>query len=323
MKDFIALEDEAPIEPSHNKLTTQLGRLIDNVAYWQVALGACSIIFLSAIYFYAASGGANGLDKCGGKTFAESLYFSIITFSTVGYGDLAPVGWGRLIATIEVLTGVLLTSLFIGKIASERQAALLLLIYTSDQQRRITKFAGEMRGFTETLGFSAVPTIGSVNSAATQVRSLRAYLIFQSHQGRLADFGNGSALHNLYRAMYELQMEIAQTLTRMTMLEPTVEDGLVKVAERIDRLAELMKQFHPKEKGTITRLNSIREWTREIKIWETTSVTTRRQEQVRAVVPRKPWPKHFHKAAADDLGISRNVFRQCMDALIKSGRIKC
>lgn len=42
-------------------------------------------------------------------TYAESLYFSIVTIATVGYGDIAPVtNIARLIAAIEVVLGVLL-----------------------------------------------------------------------------------------------------------------------------------------------------------------------------------------------------------------------
>lgn len=42
-------------------------------------------------------------------TFPEGLYFSLITFATVGYGDIHPVtGAVRLVCGIEIVTGVLL-----------------------------------------------------------------------------------------------------------------------------------------------------------------------------------------------------------------------
>jgi len=42
-------------------------------------------------------------------TFPESLYFSLMTLSTVGYGDIAPVGAGiRLVAAAEIVAGILL-----------------------------------------------------------------------------------------------------------------------------------------------------------------------------------------------------------------------
>ncbi len=45
--------------------------------------------------------------------FLESLYFSVITFSTVGYGDYLPLGWVRFFASIEALSGIILAPLFL------------------------------------------------------------------------------------------------------------------------------------------------------------------------------------------------------------------
>ena len=47
------------------------------------------------------------------QSFVSCLYFSAITFTTVGYGDLAPHGALRLIAASGALTGILLCGLFI------------------------------------------------------------------------------------------------------------------------------------------------------------------------------------------------------------------
>lgn len=45
--------------------------------------------------------------------FGEALYFSVVTFTTVGYGDFVPIGWARWISMIEVMSGVFLTPLFV------------------------------------------------------------------------------------------------------------------------------------------------------------------------------------------------------------------
>jgi len=47
-------------------------------------------------------------------TLARSLYFSVITFSTIGYGDLYPLGTGsRILVGLESLAGAVLVALFI------------------------------------------------------------------------------------------------------------------------------------------------------------------------------------------------------------------
>ena len=42
------------------------------------------------------------------ENFAASLYFSTVTFSTLGYGDVVPVGEWRLFAALEGINGFLL-----------------------------------------------------------------------------------------------------------------------------------------------------------------------------------------------------------------------
>ena len=49
------------------------------------------------------------------------LYFSIITITTLGYGDITPVGWAGQVATAsEALFGVILIGLFLNSVANAR-----------------------------------------------------------------------------------------------------------------------------------------------------------------------------------------------------------
>lgn len=48
------------------------------------------------------------------RTFLKSLYFSVVTFATLGYGDIQPVGgWARALASVETLLGSLLMALLV------------------------------------------------------------------------------------------------------------------------------------------------------------------------------------------------------------------
>ncbi|MBU3198163.1 two pore domain potassium channel family protein [Clostridium estertheticum] len=45
--------------------------------------------------------------------FGNTLYFTIITFTTVGYGDITPLNWMKAVASLESLLGIFFTSSFV------------------------------------------------------------------------------------------------------------------------------------------------------------------------------------------------------------------
>jgi len=70
------------------------------------------VIVLSAFCYYIS-----GTILTGGFVqkidLFESFYLSIITYTTVGYGDYLPMGWTRSVAAFEALSGILFTPLFL------------------------------------------------------------------------------------------------------------------------------------------------------------------------------------------------------------------
>ncbi|NJN82937.1 MAG: two pore domain potassium channel family protein [Caldilineaceae bacterium] len=45
--------------------------------------------------------------------FLPALYFSVVTFTTLGYGDIQPHGFARFLVSVEALLGIFLISLFV------------------------------------------------------------------------------------------------------------------------------------------------------------------------------------------------------------------
>jgi hypothetical protein len=72
---------------------------------------AVSVILASAlIYSQGVLAQNGGVFRPG---FLDSLYFSAVTFTTVGYGDISPVGVSRYLACAEAFCGMFLMPLFI------------------------------------------------------------------------------------------------------------------------------------------------------------------------------------------------------------------
>ena len=78
--------------------------------------GAIVIVLFALIWFWAGNCECLlGTDDLPAKdqSFGQALYFSMITFTTIGYGDLHPVRWARYLAGLEGLLGVISVSLFV------------------------------------------------------------------------------------------------------------------------------------------------------------------------------------------------------------------
>ena len=79
------------------------------------------ILIFATIYFFAGlafSGDSLGFNTEltlweNTKIFFSALYFSVVTFTTLGYGDLAPIGVARAFAALEAFIGSFTLALFV------------------------------------------------------------------------------------------------------------------------------------------------------------------------------------------------------------------
>ncbi|MGM0838624.1 potassium channel family protein [Bacillus haimaensis] len=60
----------------------------------------------------------NGVELTGNyfTIFTHSVYFSAVTILTVGYGDVTPIGIGRVIAMAEALIGFVMPAAFVVRV---------------------------------------------------------------------------------------------------------------------------------------------------------------------------------------------------------------
>ena len=103
-----------------NRLSSLLpAELTERRAVDQLAVAARSMVFYTLLigYLLLASVFALTYDALGittDDTLWGNLYFSLTTLTTVGYGDVQPVGFGRFIASVEMVAGLTYQVLAIG-----------------------------------------------------------------------------------------------------------------------------------------------------------------------------------------------------------------
>lgn len=185
----------------HSKryLTTKAGRAFERLSYFDIFVAFTVILSLNVVcfaFFCPNCIGTTGSDA--NSSVFDVLYFSVVTFTTLGYGDILPVGIGRMLAGATAMSGLLLATLFIGKLSSERQSTLLMLLYTSDVEKRLSKFSEDLANSERMLRDGDE---NSVKEALAKVEATlkgsRRYILFNSMQARMAKFGNESSFAEL------------------------------------------------------------------------------------------------------------------------------
>ena len=80
-------------------------------------------------------GGAPVPSDAGG--LGTAAYFSFVTATSVGFGDVVAVGVGRVLAVIEGVAGLLLFGVMVSKLVSHRQEQLITEIHRSTFEQRL------------------------------------------------------------------------------------------------------------------------------------------------------------------------------------------
>ena len=119
---------------------------IDRVHFgWLGVAAALALLLFAALYFGAGMYSQGLVPTYGGNlptsNFSDCLYFSAITFSSLGYGDFRPVGISRLFASLEVFIGLAFLGIAIAKLSSARQSYYTARLFSSDAQARLDKFS--------------------------------------------------------------------------------------------------------------------------------------------------------------------------------------
>ena len=173
--------------PTHTALHTFLERM---KLRYVIALGAMTVLAASGAYYFLTLTGHGGLkDAIGSVDYWDALYFSVVTFTSLGYGDISPIGAARLVACVEVMLGLALFGLAVAKVSAARQGYYLTRLYVNDATERLSYYEQSLRDVklryrqtTAAIGERAA--FESLNSRLHGIlHSLVAYIDFETSKG--------------------------------------------------------------------------------------------------------------------------------------------
>ena len=119
--------------------------LIDDVKVRTYLITYLLVVVILATLYYCLTPYSNGLlsngdDSVANVTYGESLYFSVVTVSSLGYGDFRPVGISRILAGLEVLFGLAVMGIMIAKITYSRLSHHVNRLYISEVKKQLGNF---------------------------------------------------------------------------------------------------------------------------------------------------------------------------------------
>lgn len=102
------LERRSPRFAVFLKWTCDYGRSVSRWTLWAIAV----MVFYAGIFYLSR----DGIKGC--ESFTDAIYFSVITFTTLGYGDIVPITTiTKLMVMTEVLVGYVMAGLLVAILA--------------------------------------------------------------------------------------------------------------------------------------------------------------------------------------------------------------
>jgi Ion channel len=291
----------------------------------QIVLFALAVFGFGCGYYYLTPGG-DGLGQNGNalgtRNLADSIYFSLVTITSLGYGDFHPVGWSKALAAVEVLFGLVLMGITLAKLTSSRLSFHVTELYGAEQERKLDALAAKYERINEELqevldkfSLAIAPVSGeSAKSSAFPATKFKSTLmrmgsvtlevrelVLRGAQGALLKIAAGDTLIRTSAALNQGAYILSQTLTTLsgskktaTLDAPTRTD-INQIASRLEDLCnhveresdnpEVKSQFVQIREGCTVMRRAIYE-----------SKETLQPEQPDQRLPAQPSPTPGHGA---------------------------
>ena len=121
--------------------------LVEDVSLFMYGVSFVVVVVAFGVAYYLLTPSGHGIGQnlmpLSDITPLGGIYFSIVTVSSLGYGDMHPMGLSKALACAEVLIGLAVLGIMIAKVTSRPLSYHVSRLFSSDAQRRLEKIAAE------------------------------------------------------------------------------------------------------------------------------------------------------------------------------------
>jgi len=128
---------------------------LDNLTFGRIFLIWLGVVLIFGfVYLFFATDDSylvHSYEQIEVDKLADTIYFSFITATTTGFGDISPLGYFKVISIFEVILGLMLLALVTSRLVSIKQDLLLREIYDISFNERINRLRSSLLLFRQNL----------------------------------------------------------------------------------------------------------------------------------------------------------------------------
>jgi len=188
---------------------------------WLAMIVTCSVLYwLAGLWAHDGLIAGGQPVEMNARGLATAVYFSFVTATSVGYGDVLPLGVARVVAVAEAVSGLLIFGAVVAKFVSRRQDELVREIHRVTFEERLDRVQTNLHlVLSEIQAIAAMCEDGAVRLERVGPRLESAALVFA---------GELRAIHDLlYRPQWAPE-------------EPVLSAILASLASSLRELSELL-----------------------------------------------------------------------------------
>lgn len=241
-------------ENGDNKWWAHIFDRLNNLAYQKLFfIWALTLILFGIVFFalsYVPGNGPVPLSGDSAERFLNALYYSVITATNTGYGDVLPHGISRLFAALEAVVGLFVFAVFITKLMSRRQDIALREIHKLTFENTFHNFRESLHVVRKDFDFVMEHARSKQGVSTDDYHRLAvAYEQYANILNELPTFYKaGGGFYTLDRRREDLLREaVSRTLDRIhSLLEElsATDTPWMENDESIPRLRELVRVVH-------------------------------------------------------------------------------